>query len=290
VTPPDVLEALSALGFNLNEARAYAALLGLGPATGYEVGQRAAVPRSAVYAVLRRLVERGAARSLGGSPERFVPTPPAELLALLRKRLDASGRALETAVAELDREPSRPDAFSVKGYDRVLEEAARLCAGARRSLYLSGWPRELALLEGEVAAAQQRGAHVVVFSHSALPDTLAGIHYSYALPEDELERFWRHRLVIVADDTRTLLAATEKARHDTAVLSETAAIAELVTSQIALDITLLAQRHHHDTRKVMARMLGDRVGRLDHLLAAGPPAELGVAHRPKPRGAKRKRA
>ena len=50
---PDVVPALVALGFSLNESRAYAALLQDSPATGYEVGVRAQIPRSAVYGVLR---------------------------------------------------------------------------------------------------------------------------------------------------------------------------------------------------------------------------------------------
>src|SRR5262245_42955885 len=83
-----LLEALSALGFNLNEARAYTALLRLGSSTGYEVAQRAGVPRSAVYGALRQLVASGAARAVPGSPERFVATSPEAVLALLRKRFD----------------------------------------------------------------------------------------------------------------------------------------------------------------------------------------------------------
>ncbi|MGH7296053.1 MAG: hypothetical protein ACRELB_14015, partial [Polyangiaceae bacterium] len=50
------------------------------------------------------------------------------------------------------------------------------------------------------------------------------------------------------------------------VVSETPAIAEVATSQVALDITLLAQRQKRDVQHVMARMLGHRVGRLDSLL------------------------
>src|SRR5262245_16506636 len=75
---PDVVPALVALGFSLNESRAYAALLQESPATGYEVGVRAQIPRSAVYGVLRRLVKAGAARSIAGSPERFAPAPAEE--------------------------------------------------------------------------------------------------------------------------------------------------------------------------------------------------------------------
>src|SRR5678815_1526689 len=85
-----VVPSLVALGFSLNESRAYAALLSESPATGYEVGVRAQIPRSAVYGVLRRLVKAGAARSIVGTPERFAPAAAEDLLVLLRKRFDAS--------------------------------------------------------------------------------------------------------------------------------------------------------------------------------------------------------
>jgi len=293
----DVVEALVALGFNLNEGRAYAALLRLGPSTGYEVSQRAGVPRSAVYAVLRRLVDDGAARSLAGNPERFLATPAASLLMLLGKRFDASGKALSDAIARMDVAPTAPDAFSVRGYDRVLEEASRIASSAERTLVLSGWPRELTQLERELSAAHGRGVYVVLFSHAALPSSLAGVHFSYALPEESLEQFWQHRLVAVADDVHTLIGATEKRERDMAVVSQTPAIAQFAVGQVALDITLLAQRHGHDVGDVMVKILGDRVGRLDMLLTDDVAPELGVEHRcasatgkrKKKRGAPRKR-
>src|SRR5205814_1657970 len=77
-------------------------------------------------------------------------------------------------------------------------------------------------------------------------------------------------LIVVADDQRTLIAATEQAPTDNAVVSETTAIAEVATSQVALDITLLTQRQKRDVQGVMAKMLGNRVGRLDTLLTRKP--------------------
>jgi len=275
---PDVVEALTRLGFNLNEGRAYATLLRLGPCTGYEVSRRAAIPRSAVYNALRRLVSSGAARSVGSDPERFVATPVEALLELLAKRFEASGEDLRSAIEQMDVHPTEPDAFSVRGYSRILEEAARLINGAAGTLILSGWPRELRTLTKELANAQQRGVYTVIFSHARLPDDLAGIHFSYSLAEQDLEAFWRHRLVLVADERQTLLAATEGSRDDTAMLSEAAAIAEFATGQIALDVTLLAQRHDHDVSEVMAKVLGDRVGRLDELLASGVEPVLAREH------------
>ena len=58
---------------------------------------------------------------------------------------------------------------------RRLEEAARLVAGSQQTLVLSGWPRELELLADELRAAHQRGIYIVVFSHAALPATIAGV-------------------------------------------------------------------------------------------------------------------
>jgi sugar-specific transcriptional regulator TrmB len=262
-----LVQALEALGFSLNESRAYAALLQESPATGYEVGARAQIPRSAVYAVLRRLVKAGAARAIAGSPERFAPAPPDEVLQLLRKRFEVSTQALEDAARSLESRPHTPDAFSVHGYERVMDEAERLVRLAEKQLVVSGWPREIEKLATELKRAQKRGVYVVVFSHSLLPK-LPGEIFSYELPEAELEAFWKHRIIVVADDRTTLIGATEMSDADTGVVSETAAIAEVATSQIALDITLLAQRTKMDARvkSVMARMLGSRVGRLDTLL------------------------
>jgi sugar-specific transcriptional regulator TrmB len=268
--------ALFELGFHLNEARAYAELLRAGPSTGYEVSRRAAVPRSAVYGVLRRLTDRGAARAIAGSPERFVATPVTALLAQLRRRFDGSATHLRDAATQLEATPSAPDAFSVRGYQRILEEAARVVLAAREVLVLSGWPRELAELKAALAAVSKRGVYTVLFSHAALADDLAGVHFSYGLTEPELEAFWKHRLVVVADDRSSLIAATEGRPNDTAVISETPAIAEVAVGQIALDVTLLAQRHHRDVSAVMARLLGDRVGRLDTLLSGGAVARVGT--------------
>ena len=261
----DVVAALVALGFSLNESRAYEALLQDAPATGYEVGVRAQIPRSAVYGVLRRLVKEGAARSIPGTPERFVPAPSSELTGLLRKRFEGSLSALEASIARLDVTPQVPDAFSVRGYARVLEEAAAVVRRAETLLVISGWPRELHALAAMVRQATERGVFVVCFSHSALPD-FPGKVFSYGLAEQDLEAFWQHRLALVSDDRLTLVASAEGTDRDAGVVSETKAIAEVTTNQVALDITLLAQRSGTDVSATMARVLGPRVGNLDGLL------------------------
>ncbi|HHH28889.1 MAG TPA: TrmB family transcriptional regulator [Polyangiaceae bacterium] len=266
----DLIRALTEHGFSLNESRAYTALLQSGPSTGYEVGQKAQIPRSAVYGALRRLVTAGAARSIPGQPERFVAAPSKALLTLLRDRFDASARRLDEAVRSLDTDPAVPDAFSVHGYERVLEEAKTLIDGASKQIVIGAWPRELIRLADAINEAVRRKVATYIFSHAAIPAAVAGRHFSYGLEESDLEAFWKHRFVLVVDDQRTLIGATEGDDTDNAVISETAAIAEITTSQIALDLTLLAQRASRDTAELMAAILGDRVGRLDELFEQAP--------------------
>lgn len=265
MTAANIVSALGELGFSLNESRAYAALLQESPATGYEVGVRAQIPRSAVYGVLRRLERAGAARSIAGTPERFVPSPPTEVLAVLKKRFAASAEALDEAVRALGSPPPAPEAFTVRDYERVLEEAERLVRSAESRVIVSGWAREIDALLPELKRAHKRGVYVVVFSHCALGKVPGEVH-SYGLAEADLEAFWKHRLIVVRDDEETLVGATEKKEGDHAVISGTRAIAEVVTGQVALDITLLAQRTGRNVNPVMAKMLGSRVGRLDSLL------------------------
>lgn len=272
----DIVAALVALGFSLNESRAYGALLAESPATGYEVGVRAQIPRSAVYGVLRRLVKAGAARSIVGSPERFVAAPAEDLLALLRKRFDGTAEQFSESVRALETTPPVPDAFNVRGYARILEEAEQLVRNAKERLAISGWAREIGALSTELKRAPKRDVTTVIFSHCALPKIPGAEVFSYELDEAELERFWKHRLIVVSDDRATLIGATERLDTDDAVMSGSVAIAEVATSQVALDVTLLAQRQGRKVDAVMARMLGDRVGRLDSLLSKrSPPRRRG---------------
>ena len=92
---------------------------------------------------------------------------------------------------QVDKTPVAPDAFSVKGYPRVLEEAERLIRGSQQRLVVSGWPREIGHLAAELRRAVKRRVYLVVFSHAALAN-VPGEIFSYGLEESSLEDFWKH--------------------------------------------------------------------------------------------------
>ena len=95
---------LTPFGFTPTESLVYAALLRIGPSTGYGVARSTRLARANAYGALEGLVTRGAATRPPGRPARYRPTDPQALLAHLAtlqgEALDRLSRAFrDMAVA-----------------------------------------------------------------------------------------------------------------------------------------------------------------------------------------------
>ena len=105
---------LTPFGFTATESQAYAALLRLGPSTGYAVAHAIRVARANTYGALEGLVGRTAALRLPGRPARYRAADPAALIAQLAgqqgEALDRLSRSLRDASG-----PSEPETRSVTG-------------------------------------------------------------------------------------------------------------------------------------------------------------------------------
>jgi predicted transcriptional regulator len=265
VTRDEILDSLAELGFSTNEARAYKGLLQESPATGYEIAQRAGIPRSAIYAVLKRLEDDGLVARVEETPAKYAPLPPSDLLGVLRRRFDRSLDSLDGSLKRLRPPPPPVDLWNINGYEEVLERAASLIAAAERYIFCSVWHREAMRLQRSFENAYKRKVKMVSFSFCAL-ENMPGKVYSYGLDEKDLEAFWKHKLILVVDHQRTLMGGAEL-DASAAVVTGHPAITEVALNNIALDITLLSQRKKMDSTDSMVEMLGDRLGSLDPLVA-----------------------
>jgi predicted transcriptional regulator len=265
----EVLESLTELGFSTNEARAYRGLLVESPATGYEIAQRANIPRSAIYAVLKRLEENGLVARVEESPAKYAPLPPSDLMGVLRRRFDTNLKSLEDSLRRMRPPPPPIDLWNVSGYDEVLERAAAMVRVAEKHVFLSVWRREAERLLPVLRDAAERKVKVIAFSFTALESLggMPGTLYTYGLEESDLEAFWKHKLILVVDHARALMGTTEPAARSEAVVTGHASIIEIALNNIALDITLLSQRRRLDATESMVEMLGDRLGSLDPLVS-----------------------
>jgi len=122
---------LTPFGFTATESQAYAALLRLGPSTGYAVAHAVRVARANTYGALEGLVGRTAALRLPGRPARYRATDPAALIAQLAAQqgeaLDRLSRCLRDAAG-----PSEPETRSVTGGRAVANLIMQVVARAER--------------------------------------------------------------------------------------------------------------------------------------------------------------
>ncbi len=154
---------LTPFGFTATESQAYAALLRLGPSTGYAVAHAMRVARANTYGALEGLVGRTAALRLPGRPARYRAADPGALIAQLAgqqgEALDRLSRSLRDAS-----DPSEPETRSVTGgravANLIMQVVARTEARAEGVLSaellrptLPAWRRakERAALELRVA-------------------------------------------------------------------------------------------------------------------------------------------
>lgn len=151
------VESLTSLGLSKYEAEVFAALSALGEATASEVHEESGVPRSSVYDVLDRLVEKGWVEKSRSRPFRYHAEEPERAVeAIAEERRRNEEEAVESLEALGRGEGQERSAiWSLEG-DRVLDRARELVASADRIRMLDGED-----IAGELEPALERDADSV---------------------------------------------------------------------------------------------------------------------------------
>lgn len=252
-------EQLAAVGLTQNEALAWLTLLedgGDAGLTGYEVAARSGIPRSAVYAVLRRLEALGAAFPVGAEPARYLPQPPARLVA--RYRQDQADRLdrLEAALAALPPRATPEPIWVLRRYDEVLARVGELIRHAERRLYLSVWSRELGPILPALREVVPRLEHAVLHCPDEARPAVPGLHcWSDDLAGDLGKATWAHRVIAVVDHREALIGGAEPEADNQAICTRNPSLVDVATNHIILDITLLARRQGLDPAPTVDAML-----------------------------------
>lgn len=197
---------LEKLGFTTYEAKAWLALAQVSSSTGYEVAKRSGIPRANVYAALKRLVERGAARHVNAHDgTRYAATPAPELLEAMRREHAA---LLATAQATLPLQPQAAEecpVYALQSVAHVYATARHLVTTAQRTLLVAVQPCEARLLAAELRAADERGVRITTLCMEACATECGGcrgtIHRCALAPGSAC------RWLIVAADDEAVVAA-----------------------------------------------------------------------------------
>ncbi|WAH37900.1 TrmB family transcriptional regulator [Alicyclobacillus dauci] len=202
-----ILKELQKLGFSQYECKAYIGLLQNSSVTGYELSKRSGVPRSMIYEVLGKLLDKGAIYTVPSDPVKYSPLPAKELIHRLRKSFDESFDFLETKLATLENERDTDVIWRVNGDEHVVDEIVDMIDKAQDEVWLSIWNPQASFVKEVIDKRIRDGIKVFSMLFSE-PNNQLGVtfHHEFMAP-DITEKRMGGRLTIVARDKEEVLIA-----------------------------------------------------------------------------------
>lgn len=255
----EIVTQLTQAGLTRNESLAYVALLESGEGeglTGYEVAARSGIPRSAVYNVLRKLENTGAAFSTGDKPARYVPSPPNRFVTTIRNAANSTFDKLDDALARIPVRALPEPVWTLSRYDQVMARLDQMLRAAERSIYLSLWSRELDVLRPALEAVADRPLHRVLHSVDSIDSWPPGFScWTDDVTSDAEKATWSHKILAVVDRKEALMGGADPAADNHAVVTSNPSLVDVATNHIILDITLLARASGRDPGVDVAPMM-----------------------------------
>jgi sugar-specific transcriptional regulator TrmB len=160
------IRSLQGLGFSEYESKAYCALLERAPANGYEIAGASGIPRSKVYEVLDKLVDRGAiVKAEGGGPKvtAYAPTHPRALIDSLKTDFDHTCASARTAIDSfVDHDHVAEVFWRIVSTDELIRRAGHLADQAASTLHVALWSDEFGEVHPRILEALKRGVRVAL--------------------------------------------------------------------------------------------------------------------------------
>jgi len=260
-----ILDQLSELGFTVYEAKSYMALLKKYPASGYEIAQESGVPRSAIYDVLRKLEKGGIVTGVLDKPKKYIPIPPEQLISTLKNRFSNSVELLNSSLKAFTEQEEQQGLWNISGYDNTLDKARDMIKNSSKTLYISAWASEINHLRKYLNQAAKRGVSITIFTFNPVKLKNMDI-FSYNIEEEELEKFWDHKIVLVRDKKEVLMGGLGSGKESITAWTNNKAIISIALNYIILDLTLYAQRKKQDLSLHVAAMMNGQLEGLENVL------------------------
>jgi sugar-specific transcriptional regulator TrmB len=200
--------ALQSLGFSEYESKAYCALLEHSPANGYEIAGKSGIPRSKVYEVLEKLINRGAiVKAAGADPKAtaYAPTDPRALIDSLKSDFENTCTLAQDAVdAFYDYDHVAEVFWRILSTEELIRRARHLAREAQDTLHVALWANEFGEVYPDIIEALNRGVKVALVlydPHAALEQVRAagGSAILHSESKHEIEAVVGRQFVMAAD-------------------------------------------------------------------------------------------
>lgn len=233
----EIFKELQKLGYSQYECKAYVNLLKNSPVTGYEISKRSSVPRSMIYEVLGKLLDKGAIYTVPSEPVKYVPVPAKELIQRIRKSFDESFDFLEKNLTTLENEQDTDVIWRVNSDEHVMTEIVDMIEKAQEEIWLSIWNPQASSVKEVVEKRIYEGIKVFSMLFSE-PDTQLGVtyHHDFMAPDISEKRMGGRLTIAVRDKEEVIIANFSPDTAAWAVKTKDPALVLVATEYIRHDI------------------------------------------------------
>ena len=205
------VEVLTTLGFNETEALVYCDLLKNPGSTGYRVARSINKAQANTYQTLNSLVQKGAVVFEEGDTRSFRATPPAELLARLRRTFLQHFEEAQTSLSRLQAKADGDERiYQLRNTEQVVERARAMLAAAEETVAFSWFPGWAEALNADLKAAVERGAAaagLILRPEDHVPGAKTVLS---KVAQGVLDVWPGEQLILVVDGRQFLLALKER--------------------------------------------------------------------------------
>ena len=204
-------QTLATLGFTETEALVYTDLVRHPGSTGYRVARSINKAQANTYQTLNSLVQKGAVVFEEGDTRSFRATPPAELLARLRRTFENQFDEARSSLSRLEAAAEADERiYQLRNTEQVIERVRAMLASAEETIAFSWFPRWAEPLRADLAAAVERGvvaAGLILRPEDDVPGARCVLSNIAKLV---LEVWPGEQIIVVIDGRQFLLALSDK--------------------------------------------------------------------------------
>jgi sugar-specific transcriptional regulator TrmB len=201
----NIIPEFMKLGLSEYEARAYLSILHNNPVTAYETGKASGIPTSKVYEVLKKLVIKGIVSiAEEGRTRQYIPLAPDEFLDKHKKMTERIIDSLRVELSRIQEKQVFSHIWNINDYNYLMDKVKHAIEGASRTILLSLWKEEMALIEEHLRNALGKGVKVVIV-HFGSPKVKIGQMYPHPI-EDTIYQEKEGRGFIAVIDSREILS------------------------------------------------------------------------------------
>lgn len=234
-----ILLELMKLGLSAYEVKAYLSLLDENPATAYEIGKASGIPTSKVYEVLKKLVRKGIVSVIdAGRTRRYIPLAADEFLNRHKNMMEKTIDSLRTELSVVKGKQGFSYIWNITDYGYLMYKVKEAIGGAKRTILLSIWEKELVLIEHELRDAMKKGVKVVIL-HFGSPKVKIGQMYPHPIEDTIYQEKGGRGLVVVVDSSEILTGTISASNRTEGAWSMNRGFVTLAEDYIKHDIYIM---------------------------------------------------